>query len=277
MDRPFGRHDGLLVVQPHHTALLWLTHDVADGLSIRQVEVIISLDAATMRVRRHRVPHTTLLQLCQAHLQLAGTFLQRGVHNQLIDSALVRLSQCAQRTRHRSLQRLNLAVLSAIQRHPLRLVVLMSSGRVNVELGRVLRVFRAEDDLLVRLNALAVLILAQIAASDVKRLLGSQRILLTIHNHHTVSGSVDDANFSVVEEIRGTKLRKSLQFQVLSDRHGTTEDESVIVRISQVNLVCHHHLLHDKTFTESFRVIVLHVSRVASCLEIHLHLCRCTH
>ena len=77
VDRPFRRHDGLFVVEPYHTAFLRFAHDVADGLVGGQVEVIVSFDATAVRVRWHRVPHTTLLQLRQTHLQLAGAFLER--------------------------------------------------------------------------------------------------------------------------------------------------------------------------------------------------------
>ena len=128
MNRPFGRHDGLFVVKPNDTAFLRFAHNMANSLSIRKVEVVVCLNATTMRVRWHCVPHTTLLQLCQTHLKLARSLFESGVDNELIDCALVRFCQCAERTEYRSLERLNLAVLATIQRHPLSLVVLMGCG-----------------------------------------------------------------------------------------------------------------------------------------------------
>ena len=92
MDAPFRAHDGLLVVEPHHAALLRLPHDVCDGLVLRKVEVIVGLDAAAVCVGRHRVPYRALLQLSETHLQLTGAFLQHGVDDELIDSAQVALS-----------------------------------------------------------------------------------------------------------------------------------------------------------------------------------------
>lgn len=53
-----------------------LTHDMAHLLSLGNVEIVVSLDTAAMGMRGHRVPHTTLLQLCQTHLQLTGPLFQ---------------------------------------------------------------------------------------------------------------------------------------------------------------------------------------------------------
>ena len=63
MYRPLGRHDGLLVVEPHYPTLLRFTHDVGDGLLLREVEIVVGLDAATMGVRGHGVPCGTGVEL----------------------------------------------------------------------------------------------------------------------------------------------------------------------------------------------------------------------
>ena len=69
MDAPFGRHDGLLVVQPDDAALLRFTHHVADCLAIGQVEIIISFDTATVgtppvRLRRWTAAYFAAAALC---------------------------------------------------------------------------------------------------------------------------------------------------------------------------------------------------------------------
>ena len=152
------------------------------------------------------------------------------------------------------------------------LVVLMSRGRIDVELGWFLWVFRTENHLLVRFDAISLLVLAQVATTNVERLPFTQRIFHPIHDDHTITCGVDDTDFAVVKEVRRTKLWKSLQLQVFRHRHGTTEDEAVVHGVRKVDFVSHHDLLHYKAVTKSLGVIVLHVGRVTRFLEIHIHL-----
>ena len=229
-------------------------------------------------MRGHGVPHAALLQLGQSHLQLTGSLFQRGVYNQLVDGTLVALSPCSQgfllSTHDGGLQRLYLTVLTSVQRHPLGLVVLVGSSGVQVELGRLLGILRTEDDLLVRVDVLAVLVLAQPSTTDIQRLAVSQGVLLSVYDDNTVSTRIDDTQLTVTHEVVGTQLRMRLQLQVLVHRHSTAKDEAVVHRIRQVNLVSLHHLLHYKTVTQCLCVIVLHVSRMTGRLEAHGLLCR---
>ena len=121
MDRPLGRHDGLLVVQPYDAALIGLAHDVSDGLVLRQVEVIVSLDATTVQVGRHGVPGSTRIELGQTKLELTGAFLKNVVDDELVNGAVVALLKRAYGTPDGSLQR----TLTTVEGNPLRLVVLV--------------------------------------------------------------------------------------------------------------------------------------------------------
>ena len=123
-------------MQPYDTALLRLTHDVCNSLLLRQVEVVVSLDATTVGVRGHRVPGSTGIELGQTELQLAGSLFQYVVDDELVDSAVVALLQRAYGSPDGSLQ----LTLASVEGHPLRLIVLMRRGRVEVELGGILRI-----------------------------------------------------------------------------------------------------------------------------------------
>ena len=193
MDGPLGRHDGLLVVQPYHTALLRLSHDMGNGLLLRQVEVVVGLDTATVGVGRHGVPGSTRVQLCQTELQLAGAFLQHIIDDQLIHGAVVALLQGTDWSPHGSLQR----ALATVEGNPLRLIVLMGSSRVQVELGGIRGILRAEQHLFVH-----VLVLADVSASDVESLFRRERIHLAVNDDLSVTQTtVHDTNLTVIEEI----------------------------------------------------------------------------
>ena len=111
--------------------------------------------------------------------------------------------------------------------------MLVSGSTIEIELGRFRGILRAEFDRLVD-----VLILADMAATDVKSLLGRKGIFLTVDDHHAVAlTAVHDTEFTVVEEILlldarihvETQLQKVLQFQSFVHWHCTTEDETVVV------------------------------------------------
>ena len=131
MDAPFGRHDGLLVVQPYHTAFLRLPHDVRDSLILRQVEVIIGLDTATVKMRRHCIPCSTRIQLRQTKLQLARALLQHVVDDKLINGTVVALFQRTYRSPNGSLER----AFTSVESNPLGLLVFVSSCRIQIELS----------------------------------------------------------------------------------------------------------------------------------------------
>ena len=127
--------------------------------------------------------------------------------------------------------------------------MLVSSSRVEVELGRLLWVLRAEDDLFVGVDILAVLVLTQPATAYVESLAVAQGILLAVDNDNAVAAGIDDAQLTVAHEVVGTQLRMGLQLQVLGDRHGATIDEAVVHGVSKVDFVGGHDLLHDETIT----------------------------
>ena len=93
MHTPLRRHDGLIVVQPYYAALLGLSHDMSNGLLLRKVEIIVSLNTASMSMGRHRVPGSSRIQLSQTKLQLAGTFLQHIIDNKFVNGTVVALLQ----------------------------------------------------------------------------------------------------------------------------------------------------------------------------------------
>ena len=57
VDGPFGRSDGLFVVQPYQTFFLRFAHQVTDSVAGFQVEVVVSFHAASVRVGRHGIPY----------------------------------------------------------------------------------------------------------------------------------------------------------------------------------------------------------------------------
>ena len=116
-----------------------------------------------MGVRRHGVPGSTRVELGQTELQLAGTFLEHVVDDELIDGTVVALLERTYRTPYGSLER----TLTTIEGNPLRLVVLVSRSGVQVELGRLLGILGAELDHLVD-----ILALGDMTTTDVERLLG---------------------------------------------------------------------------------------------------------
>ena len=187
---------------------------MAHLLSLGHIEIVVGLNTTTVGMRGHGVPHAALLQLGQSHLQLTGSLLQRGIHNQLVDGTLVALCQCSQglflSTDDGSLQRLYLTVLTSVQCHPLGLVVLVGSSGIQVELGRLLGILRTEDNLLVGVDILAVLVLAQPSTTDIQCLAVSQGVLLSVYDDNTVATRIDDTQLTVTHEVVGTQLRMRL-------------------------------------------------------------------
>ena len=124
---------------------------------------------------------------------------------------------------------------------------------------------------MVRLYGVALLVFAQVAAPHVERLLGAEFVFRSVDGDDALAlSAVDDAQLAVVQEVGGAQFGEGLQLQFLADGHGSTEDEAVVHRVGQVDLVWGHHLLHDEALAQGLRVIVLHVLRVASRLETHV-------
>ena len=221
-------------------------------------------------MRRHGVPCCSRVQLCQTKLQLAGAFLQHVVHNELIHRAVVALFQRANGTPYGSLQR----TFTSVEGNPLRLVVLVGSSAVQIELGWFLGILRTEKYLFVH-----VLVLTDMSATDIESFLRRKCILLTVNDYHAVAlAAVHHAELTVVKEILvldsrvyiESELEEVLQFQCLCDRHCAAKDKAVVVRVGKMNLVGLHHLLHHKTLTQRLGVVVLHILRMTGRLEFHV-------
>ena len=240
---------------------------MGDGLVLWQVEVVVSLNASAVGVGRHGVPCGAGVELGQSELQLAGSFLEHIVDYELIDGAVVALLQGADGSPDGGLER----AFAAVEGNPLRLVVLVGGGRVEVELGRLLGVLRAEEHLLVH-----VLVLADVSPADVECLLRREGVLLAVDDDDAVAlAAVHDAELTVVEEVLlldagvdvESQFEEVLELQGFVHWHCAAEDEAVVMRISQVDLVGHHHLLHDKALTQCLGVVAFHVLRMTSRLE----------
>ena len=111
-------------MQPYVAAFLWLSHYMVNGLSLGQVEVVISLNSAAMSVRRHGVPYGSGVELGESELQLAWAFLKHIIDDELIYGAAVSLFHGAYGSPYGCLQR----TLAAIECDPLGLIVLMCGG-----------------------------------------------------------------------------------------------------------------------------------------------------
>ena len=95
-----------------------------DGLTLWQVEVIVSLDTTTVSVRWHGVPHSTWVELGETELELARTFLEHIVDDELVNGTVVSLFHCAYWSPNSCLER----TLTSVEGDPLSLVVLVSSS-----------------------------------------------------------------------------------------------------------------------------------------------------
>ena len=76
-------------MEPYVTAFLWLTHHVRYCLLCRKVEVVVSLNTATVSVRWHCVPYGTWVKLCETELKLAWSFLKYVVDDELLAGGVV--------------------------------------------------------------------------------------------------------------------------------------------------------------------------------------------
>ena len=243
---------------------------MGNGLTLGQVEVVVSFYAPAVGVRGHGVPNGSRVQLGEPELQLAGTFFKHVVHNQLIHRAVVGLFGGAHGSPYGCLER----AFPSVECNPLCFIVLVGSGRVQIELGRLGSILGTELHVFVH-----ILARGNMSATDVEGLLGREGIFLAVNHHHTVAlTAVNNAEFAVIEEILlldvgvyiESQLKKVLELQSLGYGHGTAIDEAVVVTVGEVNLIGLHHLFHHETVAQGLRVIVLHVLRVAGCLELHI-------
>ena len=246
---PFGAHDGLLVVQPEHAGLVRFAHQVTDFVALGYLEIVVGLHAAVVGVGRHGVPYRTGLKLRQAHLQLAGAFLQYVAHYQLIDDAVVALLHLAGEDAV-GLQR----ALASVDGDELHGVFLVRVGRVDVELGRVLIVLALEHHVLV-------------AAAHIEGVLEVELVLLAVYLHDAVAAGVDYAEFAVLKEIFRLQRVDGLESQRLGGRHGAAEDQTVVHGVGEKDLIGFHDLGHGEAFAQLGRVVGLHVRGMTGALN----------
>ena len=103
--------------------------------------------------------------------------------------------------------------------------------------------------------------------------------LLAIDDDNAVAKSaVHDAELTVIHEVFlgdglidiEAQFPEVLELQGLLHRHGTAEDEAVVVGVGEEDRVSLHYFLHDETLTESLGVIALDILRMASGLELYM-------
>ncbi len=187
----------------------------------------------------HGVPHTAGGQFGHTHLQLTSG--QHLIDNHLVDIALVRHFQTSHVGHHGILLRDLLAGILSV-----------GCGRVEVEFGWLVRIFRAEHHVAV-------------ATADVKCLLEVELELLVAHLHGAGSTDIEDANLAAGGEERCLQRVDSLEFQSLVYGHGTADDHAVVHRIDHVHLIFGKHSLNEKVAADALGVItfcVLRMSRI---------------
>ena len=117
------------------------------------------------------------------------------------------------------------------------------------------------------------------AAADIEGLFRTKDILLAVNKDGAGAlTAVDDAHLTVVEEIGlgdglvngQAKGGEVLELQIFCHGHSTAEDETVVLRIGEIDLVGGHDFLHDETLTESLRVVVHDIAGMTGCLKTNV-------
>ena len=211
---------------------------------------------------RHRVPNTAGLQFGKAHLQLAGSLFEHIFHDQLVDYAVVALFHLTGGERV-GLQR----TLHPVDGHQLCRIGFVRSSRVDVEFCRFRSILALESHFLV-------------PAAHIKSVAETQRVLLAVHGHDTVAADIDHAQLTRKKEVRRFERIDRLEHQLLRHGYRTAENKTVVHRIGNVDLVGNHHLFHQETAAQPFRVVRFHILRIAGRLDFVIHLGRsrqCSH
>ena len=193
----------------------------------------------------HGVPYRTLLQLCNTHLQLAGTNTGYTVDNQLVDYAVVAL-----------LQATCLDVVGIFQCNLLGRICLMSTSTVHIELSWLSCILAANLDVLG-------------TTTYVESLLETECILLAVNGNSTLATDVDDTQLAVVEQILLIVwlvcIERSDRSQL--QRSGcwlsTTDEEAVEHSVCPVYLAWSEHLLDSELTAKTVCCIVLCIHRIA--------------
>ncbi len=244
MDRPFGRYDGLLVVQPYDTVFLRLTHEVTHGITLWNVEIEISLDTTVMSVCGHSVPDTSGLELSETHLQLAWALLEDIIDNELVDHtviALLHLSGCKTVGFDRT--------LASVDGNELCFLSCVSSCGVEIEFGGICSILTAECDLLV-------------TTAYVKCILEVGFVILTVDIDDAVTTYINNTKLTTLEEILRLERFDGLKLYNLGHGDHAAIDETVIEGVSEIDLILLHDFRHHEVRAELVGVIVLYVVRM---------------
>ena len=238
MYAPFGGDDRLAVLHPDMACLVRLSHEVADGLVIRNLEVEIDLHAAVVRMCRHGVPCAPRLELGHAHLKLASRDDLLDEHP--VDYAVV-------------------ALLEGSEFHPDgilpcgEMVWICGVCRcgAEIEFCRIGRIEAFESYL-------------PVAASEVEGLLVFHRIRLIPGLHESLAADIEYSHFPAGKEIFAAENVHRFQFQNLVDRHRPSGNHPVMHGVHQIDLIRGEDLLHKIVFPQPGRVIMLHIVRMGS-------------
>ena len=138
---------------------------------------------------------------------------------------------------------------------------LVGRSRVDVELGGIGSVVALESYFL-------------ISAAYVKGFLILHGVFLTVYSNHSVTAGIDDTQFAAFEEVSDfrTQFTEHFQLQCLVHRHGATVNQSVVEGVGYVDFIRSHHFVHHESAAQKFRVIMLHVLRMAGGLHFVIHL-----
>ena len=241
VDAPFGRQHSLVAAHPDVTGLVYLTHEVANGLVVGHLEIEVGFHTATVHVSGHRVPHAAGGQLGHTHLQLASG--KHLVHDHLVDVALVAHLQ----TTHVSHHGIGLG-------HFLAGILLVGCGAVEVELGGLAGVLAGEHHVAV-------------AAANVECFLEAELKDFVAHFHAAVAAYVEDTDLAAGGEEWCLQRVDGLEFELLFHGFGTAHDHAVVHRVYHVHLVVGKHSLDKEVAAYAFGVItfcVLRVGRIAN-------------
>ena len=203
-----------------------------------------------MGVSRHGVPDRTRFELGQTHLELAGAFLEDIVDDQLVDDAVVAVLHltCGEAVGLKG-------TLAAVDGDELGLVLLVGGCRVDVEVGGLSRILALEDDVL-------------LATAYIEGVLEVEFIVLAVNGHDAVTSDVDNTELPAEQEIRSLERIDGLELQGLGCGNSTTEDETVIHRVCEVDLVIDHDLVHHECLAKPLGVITLDILGIAGSLDL---------
>ena len=95
--------------------------------------------------------------------------------------------------------------------------------------------------------------------TDIQRILEMQFVILAVHIHYAVATGIDHTKLAAFQKILRLEGIYCLKLDSLRHRHDTSENETVIHSVCEVNLIRLHHFFHQKTGTELLVVVMFHI------------------